>query len=68
MRLGVAILPYLMRKIEQGDVGLLKVVSYLTDGLVPEDRGKEFCLDWWRRNKESWLVSLSEVKKLPDGK
>lgn len=68
---GIAALPYLMSRIEQGDASLLWAVESLRQGrlldfnrdeLPPEIATCAAGLKWWRENKETWSVFDSDKK------
>lgn len=67
--LGLAALPYMMRRLRQGDYDMLPVIAELTnrraastDGYdgTPEQRAKR-CLEWWEKNKDQLSIPF------PDG-
>lgn len=65
---GVATLPYLMEKIEQGDESMMSSMYQLVRKRPPQrsqqdidkleqtfqDRNK--CLNWWKQNKKEWIL------------
>ncbi len=55
-KLGVAALPLIIEKIEQGESGLIPIVSMLTDNKLKNDAGIKDVLDWWKANKEKWTI------------
>ena len=60
--LGVAALPYMIEKVEQGDAELVPAISELTDSKVKKDAKQSECLNWWKENKEKWLIPFPEVE------
>ncbi len=60
--LGIAALPYMTEKVEQGDTELIPAISVLTDGKVKKDTKQSECLDWWKKNREKWLIPFPETK------
>ena len=62
--LGIAALPYLVEKVEEGEKEFVPVISYLSDGEVREDAGPADCVRWWREHKARWTVPFPE--KGPD--
>jgi hypothetical protein len=56
MDLGIFALPSMMTKIEQGNTEIISAVSELTDGKVDKNAQKTDCLDWWKKNKQKWLI------------
>lgn len=55
-QLGIAALPYLIEKIEAGEIDLIDIVSGLTDGEVKREASKSEVLKWWEKNKEKWTI------------
>jgi hypothetical protein len=62
IELGVAALPYMIEKVGQGDVELVPAISELTDSKVNKDAKPTECLNWWKENKEKWIISFPEVE------
>jgi len=60
--LGIAALPSITQKIEQGDTDLIPVVSELTDNKVKNNAKKTEYLDCWKKNKENWLIPFPNKK------
>ena len=56
--LGIAALPKIMQKIEDGDTALIQTVSKLTDKKVKPNAKKSDCIDWLKSNKEKWVISF----------
>jgi len=60
--LGIAALPYIIKKVEQGDVDLIPLVSRLTSGAggapdaISSTASAAECLDWWNKNKQRWTL------------
>lgn len=61
--LGIATLPYVMEKIQQGEIELIPIVSYLTDDAVKKDLTPSECVEWWNKNKDKWILPPVEVDK-----
>lgn len=57
---GIAALPKIMEKIEQGDTTLIEAVSKLTDKKVKTNAKKSECIDWWKKNKQKWLIPFEK--------
>jgi hypothetical protein len=54
--LGIAVLPFLMDKIRDGNTDLIPIVSELTDGKIAESSTVVECLAWWSKNKSEWNI------------
>ena len=60
--LGIAALPYIIEKVEQGDVDLIALVSRLTSGAggapdaISSRASATECVDWWNKNKQKWTL------------
>jgi len=64
--LGVAALPLIIKKIEQGETDLIPLVSELTDNQINENADVSDVLIWWQTNKNRWTIPFPEpnnVKK-----
>jgi hypothetical protein len=59
--IGVFVLPYLIKEIQNGKIDLIPIVSILTDGKVPSDATSEQCLTWWENNKERY-IKLNQLR------
>ncbi len=55
-KLGVAALPLIIEKIEQGESDLIPLVSQLTDNRIKNDVEVKDVLSWWKANKEKWII------------
>ena len=55
-KLGIAALPMIIEKVKEGDKELIPIVSRLTDGQVEENASIPQCVEWWRDNKQKWLI------------
>jgi len=64
--LGIDILPLVVEKVKHGDANLIPVVSYLTDGKLPESAKPEECVSWWTANKDKWTLPPPETAREPD--
>ena len=53
---GVAGLPLIIDKIEQGHVDLIPLVSTLTDKEVSKEVDAAEVLTWWQANKDRWTI------------
>jgi hypothetical protein len=60
--LGIAALPMIMDKIQQGDNELITIVSKLTDNKVDPNSNAGQCISWWKQNKEDWLIPFPNKK------
>lgn len=54
--LGIAVLPQLIKKIEQGESDLIPLVAELTDNEVNQDAKAEEVINWWTENKATWQI------------
>jgi len=67
--LGIAALPYIIEKVEQGDGDLIPLVSRLTSGAggapdaVRSRASAAECLDWWDKNKQKWTLPPLETEE-----
>jgi len=68
---GLAVLPCLMDEIEKGDESLLwmvesvkqgRILNFNKDRLSTETATRASSQNWWRNNKEKWLVIESGKK------
>jgi hypothetical protein len=50
--IGVFAFPYLIDEISKGELGLIPIVSELSDAEVAADASAETCKIWWEKNKE----------------
>lgn len=57
--LGVDVLPFLIEKISEGDLELIKLVSDLTGGEVPPSATPVECQVWWESNHNEWTIPPS---------
>ena len=55
-KLGIAALPLIIRKIEEGEIDFIPLVSQLTDNQLKKDSTRTECLIWWENNKQKWLI------------
>jgi hypothetical protein len=62
INIGVFALPYLIKEIQNGEIGLIPIVSILTDGKVPSDATSEQCLIWWEKNKEHYVKPSNQSR------
>ncbi len=58
--LGVDALPYMVKKIEDGDVALIPAISELTDGELNKSAKQSECTSWWQKNKDKWTLPSVE--------
>jgi hypothetical protein len=54
--LGIDALPCMIEEVEKGDMELISVISFLTDGKVEPDASIEQCVSWWEKNRQHWLI------------
>jgi len=54
--LGILALPSMMEKVKQRDIELIPAVSELTGGKVDKNAKQSDCLDWWKKDKQKWLI------------
>ncbi len=64
--LGIAALPNIMQKVEQGDNELTEAISKLTDGKVEKNAKQSECSNWWKENKEKWLIPFPKPTEEPN--
>ncbi len=70
-RLGIAALPYIIKKVEQGDAQLIPLVSRLTSGAggapdaISSRASAMECLDWWNKNKQRWTLPHVKSETTP---
>ncbi|MBN2589216.1 MAG: hypothetical protein JXA96_05110, partial [Sedimentisphaerales bacterium] len=64
---GVAAIPYIIKKIEQGDADLVQAISNLTGEHQLINFSASQCLQWWNENKQKWLIftPIPETLKVP---
>lgn len=62
--LGIAVLPTMTQKVQEGDTGLISAISKLTDGEFSDKATAAKCLDWWEKNKENWLIPFPNKKPI----
>lgn len=58
--LGVPALPMIIQKIEQGETDLVPVVAVLTNNEISKDANQTEVLQWWKENKERWIIFKEE--------
>jgi hypothetical protein len=51
LKYGVANLPFMIEKVQQGQTDLIPLISELVDGKLPADATQQKCLNWWEKNK-----------------
>ena len=65
--LGIIIMPALFEKIKMGDYSSLPILEHLTEKKISADevnkisdkvKKKEYCLDWWNKNKSTYLINF----------
>jgi hypothetical protein len=59
MGLGIAALPYMIDKVNQGDIHMISSISELTGGQLKKNATKTECLVWWNNNKQKWLITFN---------
>jgi hypothetical protein len=65
--LGIVTLPYVIAEIEKGDAKLIPAVHQLTKGkTLKKDATQSEVLEWWRKDKEKWLISDPNRSSLGD--
>jgi hypothetical protein len=57
---GVAVIPHMMTKIEDGDVDLIQAVSRLTNEQQLKNYPASKCFRWWNDNKKKWIIFKAE--------
>jgi hypothetical protein len=58
--LGVACLPYLFEKIENNETIFLPLVASLTQNIVRSDMTASESINWWKKNKNDWLIPFPD--------
>jgi hypothetical protein len=58
--LGVPALPMIIQKIEQGEINLISLVAELTNNEISKDADQAEVLQWWKENKERWIIFKEE--------
>lgn len=56
VHLGIAALPEIINKIEEGDESLIPIASKLTDGAINLKATSSESVTVWEQNKERWLI------------
>lgn len=59
--LGIAALPYVVRKAEAGDAGVMAAASYLTDGTVDPQAEPRVFVRWWEEHKGDWIIPFPDM-------
>ena len=54
--LGATALPLIIEKIEEGDENFIPVVAQLTNFTIKNDSESKEVLDWWKANKDRWII------------
>jgi hypothetical protein len=54
--LGIAVLPLIIKKIEQGESDFISMAAELTDNKVNRDSKSEDVIKWWKENKTRWQI------------
>ncbi len=57
--LGIALVPQIMKTIEEGQDDYIPLLAEFTEDLKP-DSTKNDCLAWWEKNKNRWLVPFED--------
>jgi hypothetical protein len=61
--LGIPAIPFMVEKIGHGETDFIPLISKLTNKELAETATKEQCLDWWKTNKQKWLIPFPEPNK-----
>ena len=62
LKAGIPALPYLIEKVKSGDIELITTISQLTKGKLKKTATKEECLEWWKKNKQKWLIPFETLR------
>lgn len=60
--LGIDALPLIVEQLRAGNMDLMPVMSYLTDGQCPTT-DRQQCVQWWDANRDKWTLPLPEAVK-----
>lgn len=55
-KLGIAAMPFMINKIEEGDLEFIKIISDHTNESLSEDASKDECIDWWNENEDKYTI------------
>jgi len=58
---GIATLPYMVQAVEAGEAELSEWLWLFTGGEVKKDAGRQDILDWWKKNKQRWLIPYDKI-------
>lgn len=54
--LGIAAMPFMINKIEKGDLEFIKIISDHTNESLSADTSKDECISWWNENHEKYTI------------
>jgi hypothetical protein len=57
--MGIIVLPLMVKKVEQGESDFIAAISELSDGKLAKNARASECLDWWKKNRQKWLLPTS---------
>ena len=60
INLGLPVIPFMISKINDGDIEFVAAISQLTDGELKNDTSPLACRDWWNNNKERWTIIFDD--------
>lgn len=70
--LGIPAIQYAVEKVEAGETDFMDAIDYWTDNSlkkeieknnVAPEKQREYCLEWWEKNKNKWELPPQEEKK-----
>jgi hypothetical protein len=59
IKLGIPVLPYLVKEVEKGDRMMIVAIARITNGAVTISTTPSECITWWKTNKEKWLIPFN---------
>lgn len=66
LRGGIAVLPFVVEKVKEGDLTLIPTISELTNCELKGSATQKQCLKWWEKNHTKWLMPFAEPKPIED--
>ena len=55
-KLGIAAIPFMIEKIEVGDLEFISIISDHTNESLNENASKDECIAWWNENKDKYTI------------
>ena len=62
--LGIAAIPHMVRKVEEGETRLIPAVADLTEGQLEETASSKALSKWWQENRERWVVPFPNTRPI----